>query len=69
MTSRANAFNWIALDVGRGTHKVEVKAELTMFGDYLVFDTDAVWGIVGKRTLVVEPVYLLPNDDVSPYAP
>jgi hypothetical protein len=69
MTTRANAFNWIALDVGYGKHTVEVKADLTTFGDSQSFDTNAVWGIVGKRTLVIEPVHLLPNEGVDPYAP
>lgn len=61
--------DWIALDVGHGEHIIEVKADLTMFGDMLSFDTDAVWGIVGKRTLVVEPVHLLSDQDVSPGTP
>jgi hypothetical protein len=71
MTTRANAFNWIALDVGHGPHTVEIMADLTMFPDIyeLCFDVEAVWGIVGKRTLVIEPVHLLPNENVDPYAP
>lgn len=53
-TRSANAFNWIALDVGHGVHTVEIVGTLTQetAGDA------TAQGIVGKRTLVVEPMML-----------
>jgi hypothetical protein len=51
-TRNANGFNWMALNVGSATHKIEVWAELV---------TDATarssaLAVVGNRTLIVEPV-------------
>jgi hypothetical protein len=50
----ANAFNWISLDLGHGTHTVEIIGTLTQetAGDA------TAQGVVGKRTLVVEPMML-----------
>lgn len=58
-TRQANAFNWIALEVGSLTHTIEVKAELEVQATDLGDATAAV----GKRTLVVEPVKLPPGTD------
>jgi hypothetical protein len=50
-TEQANAFNWVALNVGNGIHNIVVKAnfENTNTGDAMSH------GVVDKRTLVVEP--------------
>ena len=53
-TRTANAFNWVALDVGSATHTLEVKAELSGETQDLAFSQAAV----GKRTLVAEPTKL-----------
>jgi hypothetical protein len=55
-TRTANAFTWIALDVGSAPspHTIEVKAELSGETQDIAFAQAAV----GKRTLVVEPVKL-----------
>jgi hypothetical protein len=54
-TRTANAFNWIALNVGNGVHSVVARAELITETDDDLALADAV---VGKRTLVVEPTKL-----------
>lgn len=54
-TRTANAFNWIALNIAPGTHKVEVIAELSrsvVQGKPGLSDATA---IIGKRTLLVTP--------------
>lgn len=53
-TREANAFNWVALNVGNGTHEVAVKATLTETATNKA-TADAA---VGNRTLVVEPAKL-----------
>ncbi len=66
-TREANSFNWFAKNVGAGTHSIEVNAEVlqaatsspapfTSFGFTLGNPTPVVQGVVGRRTLVVEPV-------------
>ncbi len=67
-TRAANSFNWFAKNVGAGTHSIEVKAEVlqaatsspapfTSFGGFTIGNpTPVVQGVVGRRTLVVEPV-------------
>ena len=50
-TRTANAFNWVLLNAGSGTHKVEVKATLYASA---TSNASAQAGI-GKRTLVVTP--------------
>lgn len=59
----ANAFNWHAKNVGQGTHTVAVKAQLlqaasgfTTTDSFAFTNAPLVSGVVGKRTLVVEPV-------------
>jgi hypothetical protein len=49
-TSQANAFNWVAMNVGNGIHDIAVKAHFT---DTNGADTFA-HGVVSKRTLTVD---------------
>jgi hypothetical protein len=58
-TRTANGFNWMALNVGSATHKIEVKAELTT--DQTA--RSSAIAVVGNRTLIVEPVKSA-NDEV-----
>jgi hypothetical protein len=50
-TRNANAFNWVVLNAGTGTHVITVKVDIT------AYNTDGAFaeGAVGKRTLIVEP--------------
>lgn len=57
-TRAANAFNWVALDVGSGIHTVEVHALLTTN----TTDTASALGAVGNRTLLIEPTHMA-NDE------
>lgn len=62
-TRSANAFNWIALNVGNGIHAIDVLATLETSlsnpDDFLAATEDPlVQAGVGKRTLVVEPTKL-----------
>ncbi len=50
-TRSAHAFNWVALNVGSGTHTIVVKAELTIEKSA----QGAAEAGVGKRVLIVEP--------------
>lgn len=56
-TKTANAFNWVALDVGSGVHTIAVNAVLTTDATQKAFARAGV----GNRTLVVEPTHF-PND-------
>lgn len=58
-TRTANAFNWISLNLGSGTHVIEVKAEL----DTAASEAGLTAAAIGKRTLVAEPTKLA-NDVV-----
>lgn len=58
-TRTANAFNWLALDVGSATHLVEVKAELSTSATQRA----SALAVIGNRTLVVEPTKAA-NDEV-----
>jgi hypothetical protein len=51
-TKEANAFNWVAMNVGNGIHTVSVHAELTQ----QVTDPskDSAQAVVGNRTLLVD---------------
>ncbi len=51
-TMTANAFNWVALDLGSGVHTVEVVATITAANTEGSF----AQGAIEKRTLIVEPV-------------
>ncbi|MHB8606311.1 MAG: hypothetical protein ACYDCK_13765 [Thermoplasmatota archaeon] len=53
-TRQANAFNWITLNVGSGTHSFVVKAEM----DLSVSGMGNAQAAIGKRTLVVDPTML-----------
>lgn len=53
-TRTANAFNWVALNVGSGIHTIEVKAEL----DTAATDAGQTMAAIGKRTFVAEPTKL-----------
>lgn len=76
-TRTSNSFNWLAKNVGQGTHTVEVKAlvqqassgsfskdtdSLTNFlgsttgGSSTVPNAPSAQGVIGKRTLIIEPV-------------
>ncbi len=61
-TRQANAFNWMALDVGSATHLIEVKARL--FQETPVGDATATMA-VGRRTLIVEPVKAAGHEAVT----
>jgi len=50
----ANAFNWVAMNVGNGIHTIEVRASL----DQRVTGIGFAQAAVGKRTLIVEPAKL-----------
>ena len=54
-------FNWMALDVGSATHKIEVKADLTTDSS----DNSSALAAVGKRTLIVEPVKSANDEQVT----
>ena len=58
-TRNANGFNWMALNVGHGVHTIEVKAQLTTDATARASAT----GVIGNRTLIVEPVKSA-NDEV-----
>lgn len=60
-TRNANGFNWMALDVGSATHKIEVVAELTSNAS----SNAQAMAAVGKRTLIVEPVKSANNEAVT----
>lgn len=64
-TRTANAFNWMALNVGSGEHDIEVRArfERTNNEGDLPTGTNRSEGVVGARTLVIEPVHAA-NDEV-----
>ena len=76
-TRTSNSFNWLAKNVGQGTHTVNVKALIKEFsfgssthdtnsvtnflgtttgGTATVPNAPGVQGVIGKRTLIVEPV-------------
>lgn len=60
-TRNANGFNWMALNVGSATHKIEVVAELTTNAS----EGAQAMAAVGKRTLIVEPVKSANDETVS----
>ncbi|MPZ14815.1 MAG: hypothetical protein GEU73_10415 [Chloroflexi bacterium] len=53
-TKATHGFNWIALNPGHGIHSIDVKGVLTA----MVAGKGQAQAIVGKRTLVVEPVHM-----------
>lgn len=56
-TRAAHAFNWIALNVPSGVHDIAIKSQL----EVTVTGVGNAEALVGKRTLVVEPIKL-PHD-------
>lgn len=54
-TKDANAFNWVALNLGSGIHQIDVRADFTS-----TYDTtgSSSSGLVGNRSLVVTPAKL-----------
>jgi hypothetical protein len=60
----ANAFNWLALDVGSGIHTITVKADLTTTAT----DNADAMAAVGKRTLVIEPVKSANDETITAIA-
>lgn len=60
-TRQANAFNWMALDVGSAVHTIEVKAELVQEST----DNAEAEVVVGDRTLIVEPTKSANDEKVT----
>jgi hypothetical protein len=61
MTKSANAFNWIAEDVGTGVHTVEVQAMVTTRAEVLSGETGTAASadaLIGYGSLVVDEVNL-----------
>lgn len=56
-TKSAHGFNWITLNVGSGTHTITVKAHL----DVGVTGSGSAAVVIGKRTLIVDPVHMANN--------
>jgi hypothetical protein len=61
-TKDANGFNWLALNLGNGVHKIEVRAEF----DRPVAEANGSTssGLVGNRTLIVQPTKLANDANV-----
>lgn len=62
----ANAFNWMALNVGSGVHLVELKAKLTEEESSAAANAEAV---VASRTLIIEPTRSAHREAVTELAP
>lgn len=60
-TRQANAFSWMALNTGAGTHTVEVVGRLTQ---ETTGDATATLAI-GNRTLIIEPTKAANNEAVT----
>jgi hypothetical protein len=60
-TRNANAFNWMALNVGNGIHTVAVKGELTKEQT----DNAMAKAAVGNRTLLIEPTKAAHNESLD----
>lgn len=57
-TRDAQAFNWIRLNMGSGTYEIELHAQIVDEINTSGGGTASAKGVVGKRTLVVEPAKL-----------
>ena len=69
-TRSANGFNWMALNVGSGIHTIKVFAEYnndTVEGLTAAGDSEAQ-GVVGNRTLIIEPVKAANDEAVTAVA-
>ena len=64
-TMSANAFNWIALDLGSGTHHIQIVATVEAANTEGSF----AQGAIAKRTLVVEPVDFANGASIESDAP
>ena len=60
-TRSANAFNWVQLNAGRGIHTVR------LYGSYdeQEVNTATAEGVVGRRTMIIEPVKAKNDEQVS----
>lgn len=56
-TRSTNGFNWVDLNLGSGTHNIDLKARLDVYAD----ESSSAKALIGPRTLVVEPVKLSPD--------
>lgn len=63
-TRCSNGFNWMALNVGMGIHRIEVKAELKTEATARA----TARAVVGHRTLTIEPVKCANNEAVTDLA-
>lgn len=57
-TRNANAFNWVKLNMGSGTYEIEVHAQIVDEISTLNGGAATAKGVVGKRTLIVQPAKL-----------
>jgi hypothetical protein len=57
-TREANAFNWVAMNLGNGIHQINVFGELTQTA---TSTKDTVKVVIGNRTLVVNPTTYIQN--------
>jgi hypothetical protein len=64
-TRSAHGFNWVALNVGNGVHDIQLKATLSQEAT----DNANAEGVVGNRTLVVEPIHTQHDEEVAPSDP
>lgn len=58
-TRTANAFNWIRLNVGNGSHTLKLMGVFNNAGTTASNASSS--GVIGKRTLVVTPVHMAPD--------
>lgn len=61
-TRTANAFNWVQLNAGRGIHTVRLYAS---YSDADTTDGGESTGVVGRRTMIIEPVKMKNDEHVS----
>ncbi len=61
-TRTANAFNWVELNAGKGIHTVKLYAT---YSDEDTTDGGKSAGVVGRRTLIIEPVKMKNDEHVN----
>ncbi|MBW3619987.1 MAG: hypothetical protein KY461_07065 [Actinobacteria bacterium] len=61
-TRTANAFNWVQLNAGKGIHTVRLYAT---YSDADTTDGGASTGVVGRRTMIIEPVKMKNDEHVQ----
>lgn len=64
-TRTANAFNWVEINAGRGIHTVKLYAT---YSDADTTDGGESTGVVGRRTLIIEPVKMKNDEHVTDVA-